>query len=53
MYKVSIVNAGIENFLITQYCVTANSYHEAGEIALEISGKENHIKILDLALLNK
>lgn len=52
MYKVSIVNAGIENFLVAQYCVKADSYREAGELALEISGAKNHIKILDLALLN-
>ena len=48
MFQVTIVNAGIENFQVTQYCVIADDYREAGEIALGISGKKNHIKIIDI-----
>ena len=49
MYKITIKNAGIENYNIAQYCVKADSYREAGELALEISGKQHVIMVVSLS----
>ena len=47
MYKITIVNPGLYNTVLTQYCVRAESYQAAGDMALEISGTDNIIKIVD------
>ena len=47
MYKITIINNGIENYPIASYCVRANSYEDALVAAVSISGTSNAIKIID------